>query len=257
VQLSLSYLICCCERTGSTLLEEALTATGLAGRPRSYFNRAAHFNPRMQRLLKGAQDDDKYLDRVIAAATTPNGVFGAKVHWAHFLNLVEKTQAPPDGRGPESITARLAKRLPDLRYVHLVRKNKVARAISHYRAKKTDRWQADSAIGDGGDGDPDFDFDQIEAFVRAGEAEDAAWLGFYSAHQIEPLTLIYEDMVVDLASTVRGVLAFLGLSAEGIELPPPRLHRQGDARSMEWEERYRRLFAEENAESTRPGRGAL
>jgi LPS sulfotransferase NodH len=250
VQPLRSYLICCCERSGSTLLEEALTATGIAGRPRSYFNRAAHFNPRMQRILKGAQDDDKYLDRVIAAATTPNGVFGTKVHWAHFLNLVQKTEAPP-GR-TESIPTRLAGRLPDLHYVHLVRKNKVARAISHYRAKKTDRWQADSAGGNGGDGDPDFDFDQIEAFVRAGESEDATWRAFYSTHRIEPLNLIYEDIVADLAATVRSVLTFLGLPAEGIKLPQPRLRRQADARSTEWEERYRRLCADGNAESLRP-----
>ena len=89
---SLSYLICSAERTGSTLLGNALIGTGIAGRPRSYFNRVAHYNPRMLRVLGNATDDEGYLDRVIVAATTPNGVFGAKVHWGHFLNFIDRAE---------------------------------------------------------------------------------------------------------------------------------------------------------------------
>src|ERR1700736_2329947 len=181
---SRSYLICCCERTGSTLLGNALIGTGIAGRPRSYFNRVAHYNPRMQRILGNAKDDDKYLDRVIVAATTPNGVFGAKVHWEHFLNLVAKTGRAPqvhEVTAPASVPERLRAHFPDLRYIWLVRRNAVARAISHYRVKKTNRWQLDSRwVTDdtGGEGDPVCDFDEIAAFVRLGEAEDFRWRQF-------------------------------------------------------------------------------
>src|SRR6202163_4648918 len=123
---SLSYLICCAERTGSTLLGDALIGTGMAGRPRSYFNRVARYNPRMQRILGSAKDDDRYLDRVLAAATTPNGVFGAKVHWEHFLNLIAKSERSP--RASEvtvlaSVPERLRVHFPDLRYIWLVRRN--------------------------------------------------------------------------------------------------------------------------------------
>jgi LPS sulfotransferase NodH len=127
----------------------------------------------MHRLLGTARDDDKYLDRVIVAATTPNGVFGAKVHWAHFLNLVAKTALPAGA--PASAAERLQRHFPDLRYIYLVRRNAVARAISHYRARKTDRWQLDSRSTTddaGGEGKPAFDFDEIESFVRLGEVEE-------------------------------------------------------------------------------------
>ncbi len=146
----LSYLICCSERTGSTLLGDALIGTGVAGRPRSYFNRVAHYNLRIQRVLGNAKDDDKYLDKVIAAATTPNGVFGAKVHWEHFLNLiakVERSSAAREVTVPMSAPGRLRVRFPDLRYIWLVRKNAVARAISHYRVKKTNQWQLELEVG--------------------------------------------------------------------------------------------------------------
>jgi LPS sulfotransferase NodH len=39
------------------------------------------------------------------------------------------------------------------------------------------------------------------------------------------------------------VLAFLDIPAEGIRTKPPRLRRQADHRSREWEERYRRIAA--------------
>jgi LPS sulfotransferase NodH len=251
LQPSLSYLICCCERTGSTLLGNALIGTGIAGRPRSYFNRVAHFNPRIQRILGNAKDDDNYLDKVTVAATTPNGVFGAKVHWEHFLNFIAKAErgSPAcEGRVPASVPERLQVRFPDLRYIWLVRKNAVARAISHYRVKKTNRWQLDSrwvADDTGGEGEPGFDFDEIDAFVRLGEAEDARWRQYFQEHDISPLDLVYEELVQDLAGAVRRVLGFLGIPAENLNLPPPTLRKQADDRSREWEARYRRICAEE------------
>ena len=60
---AVSYLICCCERTGSTLLGEALAGTGIAGRPFGYFSRVALYNPRTRRILTQAKDDDTYLDK--------------------------------------------------------------------------------------------------------------------------------------------------------------------------------------------------
>jgi len=249
VRPSLSYLICCAERTGSTLLGNALIGTGIAGRPRSYFNRIAHFNPRIQRVLGNAKDDDRYLDRVVAAATTPNGVFAAKVHWEHFLNLIAKVERSLLlDAAPAPAIERLRARFPDLRFIWLVRKNAVARAISHYRVKKTNRWQVDSrwvTDDSGGDGEPGFDFDEIDAFVRVGEAEHAHWARFFHENGVAPLDLTYEDMIPDLDGTVRRILSFLGLPTENVTLPPPTLRRQADHHSQDWEARYRRIAAEE------------
>ena len=201
-------------------------------------------------MLGNAKDDEGYLDRVVAAATTPNGVFGAKVHWGHFLNFLAKIE-----RGLTSAERRvsapgselLQARFPGLRYIWLTRRNKVARAISHYRAKKTGRWQVDARwVTDdtGGEGDPPFDFEAIDALVRSGEAEDARWRQFFDEHGISPLELTHEELVRDIEGTVRRVLAFLALPADGLELPPPSLRQQADHKSREWELRYRQICAE-------------
>jgi LPS sulfotransferase NodH len=230
-----------------------LIDTGIAGRPRSYFNRVAHYNPRLQRILGSAKDDGTYLDRVIAAATTPNRVFGAKVHWEHFLNFIAKAERRSQGHeenAAASVPERLKVYLPDLRYIWLVRKNAVARAISHYRVKKTNQWQLDSRwVTDdtGGEGGPGFDFDEIDAFVRLGEAEDAHWREFFQTHVISPLELTYEELVQDLEGAVQRVLKFLGIAAENVKLPPSTLRQQADRQSRDWEARYRRLCSDDNA----------
>jgi LPS sulfotransferase NodH len=180
-------------------------------------------------------------------------VFGAKVHWEHFLNLiakVERSSQAHNGVVAVSVPDRLQTRFPDLHYVWLVRRNAVGRAISHYRVKKTNRWQLDSRwITDdtGGEGEPGFDFDQIEAFVRIGEVEDGHWRQYFRQHNISPLELIYEEFVPDLEGTVRRVLEFLGLPAGNIKVPVPTLRKQADDHSGEWEARYRRMCADEGA----------
>jgi LPS sulfotransferase NodH len=247
---SQSYLICCAERTGSTLLGNALIGTGIAGRPRSYFNRVAPFNPRIRQIL-GNANDDEYLEKVTVAAMTPNRVFGAKVHWQHFLNLIAKVEGTfrtPGATVPASAPECLGEYFPHLRYIWLVRRNAVARAISHYRVKKTNRWQLDARwVTDdtGGDGEPDFDFDAITELVRLGKAEDARWRQFFQEHGISPLELYYEDLVRDLEGTVGRVLEFLGIPAENATISTPNLRQQADDRSREWEERYTRIWAEE------------
>jgi LPS sulfotransferase NodH len=197
-------------------------------------------------------DDGKYLGTVIAAATTPNGVFGAKVHWDQFMTLVAKAKRLAGAQSAE-VPARmpeiLRSALPGLRYIWLTRRNEVARAISHYRAKKTDRWHVDSRwLTDDADGagEPGFDFDQIDAFVRAAKSDELRWRQYFQEHEIVPLELSYEDLVRDLEGAVRRVLEFVGSPVEEVRLPPPTLRKLADTRSKEWEARYRQICAEES-----------
>jgi len=201
----------------------------------------------MQKILGNTKDDDTYLDKVIVAATTTNSVFGAKVHWEHLMNLVAKVERGPqacDSTVPACVPERLRLRFPDLRYIWLTRKNAVARAISHYRVKKTNVWQLDSRwVTDdtGGEGEPSFDFDEIDALVRLGEAENANWRHYFQEHNIVPLELTYEELVRDIEGSVRQILSFMGIPAENIKVPLPTLRKQADVRSNEWETRYRNM----------------
>jgi trehalose 2-sulfotransferase len=81
-------VICTAPRTGSSLLGEALTSTGCAGRASEYFDIHKHNEQTWITKFKIAQDKD-YLEKVIAAGTTPNGVFGLKLHWHQIPALAQ------------------------------------------------------------------------------------------------------------------------------------------------------------------------
>lgn len=62
---------------------------------------------------------------------------------------------------------------------------------------------------------------------------------FFSEGGIVPLTVVYEDFILDYAGTIRRVLEFLGLDS-GAPVAPPQFERLADQVSDEWAERFRR-----------------
>ncbi len=246
--ISLAYLICTEPRTGSTLLADALTRTGIAGRPEEYFGEPGGHHDAYWMRRVGARNEAEHVDRVIAAATTDNGVFGVKVHWPQVDGLRRRLAQTADGpmaiAEDASLDAALRARLGTPRYVWLRRKNKVAQAISYYRAAHTGVWssakgRSDQAVA------PDralaFDFAAIDrCFVMLREY-DWQWNNYFRSHRLAPLMIAYEDLVANLDLTVRGILQFLGVAHAGITVPEPVTERQADERSLEWERKYREI----------------
>ena len=131
----LSYFICCSPRTGSFLLAEALESTQIAGRPREYFD-WKHEKDWIDRFNIAANTE--YFEKILSEGTTPNGVFGAKVHWYQFVHLTSKLRMiQAYGLSEREL---LRHTFPDLRYVFLTRRDKVRQAVSYYRATHTDVW---------------------------------------------------------------------------------------------------------------------
>ena len=86
-----AYLVCATPRSGSTLVCQALTDTGVAGRPEEYFEgvddrsildhlgeRGIGDEPQQRSPLWSRAAYDRYLEWAMDAGTTPNGVFAAK-----------------------------------------------------------------------------------------------------------------------------------------------------------------------------------
>ncbi len=244
------YLLCAGARTGSNLLASALRRTGICGLPFEYFNTDLMNDDAILKelgLSAGPVDVEALaarLEAILRGGTTPNGVFGATVHWWDLDRLraaVGKSRAceiPPLGSAPDGLRAFF----PGLRYVWLRRENKVAQGISHYIATRTGawhRWVRDLPTRQGQVPEVVYDFAAIKDFVTTAEAEDAGWRGFLADSSSITLSLTYEDLAADYRGTVTRVLTFLDVAAGGVEIPPPAFHRQADARSVEWERRYR------------------
>lgn len=243
------YLVCATPRSGSTLLCELLSATGVAGRPEEYFEHLyASAMPRQPReyfdatagadvldLLRptepgvpeSAEAFEQRLQDALRDGTTPNGVFASKMMWGYLLDFLRRLR--------ERETA-LEEVLPCLRYVHVRRHDKVAQAISLWTAVQTARWREESDESD----------HHEPVYSRAGIAflheqltnQDQAWLRWFKAREIEPITVVYEDLVADQPGVVLGLLRDLQIDAHGVEVPEPKMRRQSGSRSQEWAERF-------------------
>jgi trehalose 2-sulfotransferase len=244
-----SYFVCATPRSGSTLLCRSLAATGVAGRPEEYFERLRHSGlPREPReyfegtsqpglldLLPPTRTGDppateleRELPRYLAEGTTPNGVFGAKLMWGYFEDLLARLGTTAEGPAVEALAARFG----PLSWVHVTRSDKVAQAVSLWRAVQTRSWSA----ADAPEAHPVYDARGIEHLLDQLIEHDVAWRAWFAAKGIEPHVVEYERFAADHTATLRGVLAHLGLEVERI--PDPPMDRQGDARSDRWVARF-------------------
>ena len=83
------YVVFSTPRVGSTLLAKRLEETSLLGRPEEWFN-PDFINAVLLVLKCDTLDIDQYLDMVMRATSTPNGIFGVNIHvhqYTHLLGL--------------------------------------------------------------------------------------------------------------------------------------------------------------------------
>jgi LPS sulfotransferase NodH len=230
------YFICGTPRSGSTLFAEALEATGLAGRPREFFDKG--FEPFWFENL-GITSPGEYFDKILEAGTTPNGVFGAKLLWYQTEHLALRLGKPLADIGEDV----LAKTFPNLRYIWITRRDKARQAVSYYKAIQTDVWwrirgDENGPAGKGEDQVP-FDFAEIDRLARLVTEYDANWKHFFERRAIEPHVITYEGLNAELGATVLNALRWLGVTTPpGFAHAEPRLIKQANALSEAWVKRY-------------------
>jgi LPS sulfotransferase NodH len=235
---TLCYFVCSNPRSGTSLLCDALKATGLAGRPEEYFWRGdvPFWTERW-----GVSSEEDYLAAMLREGTTPNGVFGAKVMQTYFLDDVV---APVRriGKSSDPVSALLERTFPNLHYIALRRRDHLAQAISWVRASQTNVWtrRTDAPLASGVK--PHFDVTAIDNLVGLIERGEVAWQQYFDEAGITPLEIVYEDLIRCYEETIRHVLDFLGVPIpESFSLPTPSIIKQADDLSAEWIERYRQI----------------
>jgi trehalose 2-sulfotransferase len=210
VEPRLAWFLCGVQRSGTWMLAGLLDSTGIAGHPHEWFSERTE---EANRRSWGVGSDDEYIDCVTRAGTTPNGVFGCKLHW----DAVERA---PD----------LAFWAQDQFFVWL-RRDPEEIGVSWALAAETghfhvwDPWPDD---------EPEFAADRIDPLVRLARTHDAAWGSWFGQRAIEPLELWYDEVVAGPNSATARVLDHLGLPQASAfvrtEASPP----------SDWLERYRR-----------------
>jgi trehalose 2-sulfotransferase len=244
-----SFFICTTPRTGSSLLSEALEFTHLAGSPREYFE-SEYEKDWFSRL--GIEGDSDYIEKLTTAGMTSNGVWGAKVHWHQFVHLRGKLRSIRRSR--ISDLELLRETFPDLKYVFLTRRDKVAQAVSYDKAQRTDVWHvvrpgAQGAQARAAKSVP-FNLEQIAHWLTRFAEDEASWLRYFELIGLEPLEVVYEDFLVNYEPTVLAILRYLNIPIPAeLTIVPPRLNKLADEVSEAWGLRYKEL--------RRPARRAL
>lgn len=258
---SRSYVIAATPRTGSHLLSNALASTRVAGHPREWLPR---FTPetapktpldRMRlvtqppaELPHDTQADAAHIRKFLAAGTSENGVFGVVIHWAVMQDAVRRLQGflGTSESAPHRV---LSSGFPNLSYLWLRRRDKVAQAVSWYKAIQTGVFVGRGKGGTGEDEPIRFDYGKIRHLLSATTSSENAWGSFFSSNGLTPLVLYYEDLSAQYVSTIRSVLDFLQLDAEGVDIARPKHEKYADSQSLDWIEQFNRLHGQ--ARSTR------
>lgn len=253
--VKVSYLICGTQRTGSNVLCEALTLSGVAGHPTEHFvppfpgsqalgHEYAGFERSAWARRRGIESFPAFFDAVVAATITPNGVFGTKLMWNALGGILERLAELPECAGLEP-PGRLRAAFTESRFIYLRRRNRVRQAVSWALASQTGHYSTWEAAGRAPLTEPAFDPDLLDGLHRLIRDADLGWQSFFQSIGVEPLGLWFEDLAADLHADVRRVLSWLGLPATD-QLALERLRHQPQATELnaEWEERYRALRPE-------------
>jgi len=143
----ISYLVCASQRSGTELLCRGLAATGVAGRPQEYFLAEDPARlPDWRFWEEGpyaaghdVSDRENYLSLVYRLGSTPNGVFGAKIHWNCLRWALAKFSEMPRFAGLDRV-AILRTAFPDLRVVDVTRRDRARQAVSWARMAQDAMW---------------------------------------------------------------------------------------------------------------------
>jgi trehalose 2-sulfotransferase len=259
-----SYLVCSTQRSGSTLLCELLRATDVAGAPDEYFERLRDTGlprqPRQyfedpsvqdiaERLTPTAPghpeqpgEFEHWFRYVLQRGTTLNGVFGAKMMW-NYLDEFKLRMAELPGLSHLSFNEQLKAVFPGLQVIFMRRRDKVAQAVSLWKAIQTQQWRTESESGSEqieADEAPgaEYDYRAIEHLLNELHRWDARWEDWFHATEREPIRVFYDEFTVSRAATIGRVLDALGIDPPAPEDKKP-MRRQADDRSRDWVARFR------------------
>jgi trehalose 2-sulfotransferase len=249
--------VCATPRSGSTLLCETLTATGVAGRPAEFFESLRSTGlPRQPRQYFCGLDDpalehlgetlpgspeapgefERVLPDALRAGTTRNGVFGAKLMWGYLPDFAARIKAFPGCERRSTVRA-IAAVFPGVRYVQVLRHGKVAQAVSLWKAVQTRQWRHDGV--EERDVELVYSRSAVAHLVTQLVEQERAWTNWLRNTGEPPVRVVYEDYARAPSQGVSDVLGRLGIASDGARPVPDSIMRsQSDELSREWIARF-------------------
>lgn len=214
----IKYIVAAQARSGSHLLCQTLYRTCKAGVPLEYFN-TRHWLEWCKRCNK--KNPPVVLSTLMRRRTSPNGLFGVKMHWPHLTEFVRM--------GLES-------RMRDAKFVYLTRDDLLGQAISRTLAIQTGRWIG--AAPKNAKPVP-YSAKAIERSIEAILEQRRQWELFFTLSGVKPLRVSYEAMLEDRPRTIQQVFDFIGADVKWHpDMAVDPIPSQRTSLNDEWRERF-------------------
>lgn len=227
-----SYMLAAVPRSGSTYLAIQLWRTGILGAPMEYLNLKAMAKQMMPRFgISGERAYDlseleilNYWNKVCSVRTSPNGVFGYKMFFVIFNDILKTYQNIYDLIRPDFV-------------IYLQRKDAILQAISYSRAIRSKAWFANIQNTQ----EVPYDYKHILGCKAGIKKQYEFWDNVFSQAGIDPICVYYEDMLEDPRAVVDQIISEMGLTRDpAAELDIPVIDKQADEVTYDWKERFER-----------------
>lgn len=223
------YVICTTPRSGSNLLCDLLSSSGVMGKSREFLNPTGSILP----ISKKANLIDResrinindYIQYIINNFSSANNCFGIKVFFEQIKPLVQLKE--------------IQQFLQQCKYVWLVRQDIIAQAVSMYIADETDTWK--SFVKEKKSRNlVEYNEEKIARWVERLKKQNLNWADFFLVNRIEYLKVTYEDIVINHNQICHDICRFCGIEYhDRFSLENVRYQKQGDDLNEKFTEMFR------------------
>ena len=211
------YAVMTYARCGSNWLAQLLGSTGLLGKPEDWFNGNGYHR-------RGETDYPLtplgQLSIANERGRSSDGLIGVKLSATRLDEL---------SNFPWCSTLQIG------HFIHLVRADRLARAISDVIAHQTNRYRSTSV----GTVTPVYDRERILNALTTQVIEEGRMRQYFAMNGIEPLELTYEELAADPTASVQRIATFLAVP-DPVRIDPEEitLQTQRDATNAAWRDRF-------------------
>lgn len=217
-----SYRIWMTQRSGSTLLCKGLESTGIAGKPGEFLTLHGEKNFQEKYSINSYEAMRKKMWNL---GTTSNGVFGVK--YSHDTAGIEQIltdfyplQNKVRPKNPK-LEILLADLLPNCKHLYLTRRNKIRQAVSWWKAIKDNVWHIEKGKAHRNElafYESNYDLPALTHLFKELVLREARIQDYFVAHNIQVMSIIYEDFIVDFEGTIRRIIDYLEIEHDGFEV---------------------------------------
>ncbi|MEM8612588.1 MAG: Stf0 family sulfotransferase [Cyanobacteria bacterium P01_H01_bin.105] len=237
-----SIIICSTGRSGSNLLGLTLGSIGYAGKASEFFRPDVLAK---SEVGSNASELYAYMTTVYDQGSTPNRVFGVKLHWDHMADVLKLVRTDPLRKTQSDIEI-LSELFPNPKFVFIRRRNLVKQAISMEIGKQTGVYliRKKRLRNSSAHKEQTLFFKplNIYRYKQGVQRRNQKWRSFFEKYDLPFFEVVYEDLVKDFDEIMRQVIEFAGVDLPETDIEITKAtKKQGNKINERWLIYYRAI----------------